>query len=798
MRRLLPLTLVLCATATPSCGDAPKPDPSAVCKAYATDDAATGARFFVMQPKVDVSTILTYADYRTWVEGLVDARVTSCLAKTKPNVIVFPEETSLVATFIGTRADGARQQTTSFGAFFQVLNAYLGPSLFYDQQFGGGLGFGEKMTLGVTDTVWRAFSETMSEVAIKSGAYVVASANVSGTIEKSTDPTLLGTLHDPDLASDYVYVAKERNVYNTAFVFSPKGDIVFQARKPYLVESEENDLQLEYGALADVRPFDLGFARIGVLTSKDAWMPDVVDRLAIQGANTFVQPEAFSGWAIEELPGDWLPDVFTQSAWSAVQKHASFRLGVVPHLTGNLFDMVFDGQAAMLVDARTGEPQQAYIGQNATGGFLTVAPWGAADDTSKSLDDRRAALRAIGQDLLPGGARANQYVTTAVAADFDPRAAFPVVASGSGSQALAASQGEQAYAAVASSGSRIVVAWEEATAGGAPQIELVASVDGGQSFSPPRVVAASSNAQHTPSVAVTADHAYVTWQEASSDRKVIRLATSTDLQSFGAPVTLDERAGGDDWLPSTVANATGTLTAYVAGESGNERIRVASTGVDGATVKLVEADATAPALPAPNTRNNQWAPHVTLDASGNATVAWADFRNYQWDVFASASTDFGASFAPAARVDDGTDQPERLDADPDVVATPQGLVYAWSDVRLRKAPAKARARNPTASAAGSLGSADASASSWSPSLATVGGTTLAAAWQDFRSLENRVYIATSTDGGGSWSADALADDPGAGDQQYRPRVADAAGSALVVWEDTRDGRRQLRYVIRKP
>ena len=317
MRRLLGPTLLLCSIVAPSCSDAPTPpDPTAVCKAYATDDAATGARIFVMQPKVDVSTMLTYADYRSWVEGLVDKQVTPCLAKTKPNVITFPEETSLVATFIGTRADGAREQSTSFGAFFQVLNSYLGPSLYYDQGFGGGLGFGEKMTLGVTDTVWRAFSETMSEVATKSGAYVVASANVSGTIDKSTDPSLVGKLSDPDLTSDYVYVAKERAVYNTAFVFSPKGDIVFQARKPYLVESEENDLQLKYGALADVRPFDMGFAKVGILTSKDAWMPDVVERLAIQGADTFLQPEAFSGWAIEEQPGDWLPDVFVQSAWS--------------------------------------------------------------------------------------------------------------------------------------------------------------------------------------------------------------------------------------------------------------------------------------------------------------------------------------------------------------------------------------------------------------------------------------------------------------------------------------------------
>jgi predicted amidohydrolase len=797
MRRLLLVFVACCALAlAPACSDGspqPPPDPTAVCKSYVLDDAASGARFFVLQPKVDVASTLTYDDYRAWIEGLVDTQVTPCLSKTKPNVIAFPEETSLVATFIGSRADGAREQTTSFGAFFQVLNAYPGPSLYYDQQFGGGLGFGEKLTLGVTDTVWRAFSETMSDVAKKSGAYVIASANVSGTIDRSTDPTLVGKLGDPDLASDYVYVAKDSAVYNTAFVFAPSGDVVFHARKPYLVESEENDLQLKYGALADVAPLDLGFAKIGILTSKDAWMPDVVDRLAIQGADTFLQPEAFSGWAIEEQPGDWLPDVFRQSAWSAVQKQGSFRVGVVPHLTGNLFDTVFDGQAAVIVDSHSGEAPAAYIGQDPTGGFLTIAPWVVPDDASQPLDQRRSALRAVGEDLLPGGARDNGYVQTAVAADVDPHAAFPVVASGTGSQALAPSQNDQSYAAAGASGTRVVVAWEEGA-----QIDFVTSADGGQTFSAPASVAASANAQHTPSVAVTSDHAYVTWQEALADRKVIRLAVSTDFATFGAPVTIDDRAGADDWVPSTVAaSGKGTLTAYVASESGNERIRVATTDEAGAGAKIVEADV-APAQPAPNTRNNQWSPSVAQDASGGVTVAWVDFRNYQWDVFASASTDFGATFAPAARVDDGTDAPERLNADPDVVATPAGLVYGWSDVRLRTIPAKARTRNPTAGAAGALGSADPSAFSWRPSLAFVAGATLVAAWQDFRGLENRVYFATSADGGATWSADAPADDPGAGDQQYRPRVVDAGGSALVVWEDTRDGRRQLRYESWKP
>ncbi|HEX7601160.1 MAG TPA: nitrilase-related carbon-nitrogen hydrolase, partial [Polyangiaceae bacterium] len=604
----LPLVApLLLAVPVTHCGSDPAPPagPTVDCREYALGGG--GARFFAMQPRIDMKTLTTQAEYRAWIDALVNERVTPCLAKDHPNVIAFPEDVALPASFLGSRAERARSQSDTFGAFFNVLAGYQNAASYYDDRLTG-LGFGEKLNLSVTDTVWRAFFETMQSVAKRTGAWVVASANASGTIETSTDDILRKRLGDPDVPSPYVYVAKDRAVYNTAFVFNPQGAIVFQAHKPYLVETEEKDLQLAYGRMRDVAPFDTGFARMGFLTSKDAWMPDVVDRLAIQGADTFIQPEAFSGWTIEELPGDWLPEVFSQSAWSATQKHGSFRAAVIPHLTGNLFDQIFDGQAAVIVD----DPgaQLGYVGMTMTG-FRALAPWAAPDPGTGSVADRRAALRDVGNALKPGGSRENQYVRTAVAADVDPRGAFPSVTAGNAgvfgaSHAVAdAAKGEQRNVAVGSDGATVLAAWED-TQGGKAQIQLSAFAAG--AFATPKPVAPGSDEQLTPSVAVSGANVWLAWTEHSATEMRVVVAHSTDGgATFGAKSTLGTPAGADEWLPQIVADGSSAWIAYVANDAENERIRVART-TDGITFTITEADAKKPAFVAPNTRNNQWSP----------------------------------------------------------------------------------------------------------------------------------------------------------------------------------------------
>ncbi|HEU4539398.1 MAG TPA: nitrilase-related carbon-nitrogen hydrolase, partial [Polyangiaceae bacterium] len=445
-----------------------------------------------------------------------------------PAVVALPENFGLAAAFIGSRGEAARAAGTSLPAFLALRQAYAGPVAHYAKTWPD-LTLQEQILLGVTDTVWRAFFDTAREIARSTGAFVVASTVASGAVEASRDRADVDALRDPDLPDvAEVYVARDRRAYNAAYVISPAGEIVARARKPYLVPSEENELTLAAGAIDEARVADVCGLRLGLVISKDAWMPDVVDRLALAGADVLVQPEAFSGWTIEEVPGDWLPDVFRQSAWAATQKHASLRGAVVPHLVGNLFDLVFDGQSAIVGDAAPGQLGFAYVGQPPQGGFLATLPWVEPDpgvaDASLSLAACRAALRATGEALLPGGARAGQYRDGVVFADLEPRAPFAVeppgppgvlgaslpIADVAGDDAAA----EQTQPAAAGDGSgRVAIAWRE-TAGGVARLRLAVSADGGVTFRALAPIAsAAAGDPIAPALAYGPAGLYLAWQE---------------------------------------------------------------------------------------------------------------------------------------------------------------------------------------------------------------------------------------------------------------------------------------------
>ena len=804
------------------CTDDPflSPGGPAVCGSYAFRDEAS-ARVFAVQPRMDPENFGSVEAYKKDLKGLVDQNIKPCLAEGRPNLIAFPEDIGLPAAFLGSRAQKARSAEFIAEALFYLADTYGAPMDHYGSIWPD-LELAEALQLGLTDTIWRAFYETMRDIAVETGAHVVASANVSGTIERSEDPAEIAALGDPeDPGSTYVYAARDRALYNTAFVFSPAGEIIARVRKPYLVQAEESDLLLTYGALREALPVDVGFAKLGVLTSKDAWMPDMVDRLAALGADVIVQPEAFSGWGIEEAPGDWLPDVFLQSGWLAVQKHGAYRYAVIPHLTGNLFEQVFDGQSAILGDATPGEAIHAYVGQPPEGGFLDVAPWVAEDDPARPLEERRALLRMAGVALTPGGSNENGYIETVVAADIDTNAnatkpRWPVEPDGEpgalGASAIVAESpsGEQVAPAIASSGpGDVFLAWQDDRSG-VPQIYLARSTDAGSTFSAAAPVAPSPNPQITPAIVATETSVYVAWQERDpiSGARILTSLSTDAGKTFAAPAPVSGASDQslDEWKPALAASfnaPAAVVIAFVSGATGNERVLCGRSTAGSLAWQITPCDGGPPAFEGINIRNNQWAPVIAAAPSGEVAVAWTDFRSYNWDIVLARSLDGGQSYSAASRIDDGTDARERIHNDPALLFAESSLIAGWTDVRLRRAYAKARvAPVPSNAIAPSsiLGSAPAESHAFRPRLAFAGAGAVVAAWQDFRARSNDIYLAVSADAGASFGPERRIDDGGPGpSEQLAPALTSLPGGEVILaWEDTRSGARRIRAVAGKP
>src|SRR5262249_20564270 len=77
-------------------------------------------------------------------------------------------------------------------------------------------------------------------------------------------------------------------------------------------------------------------------------------------------------------------------------------------MTGNFFDIVFDGQSAFAHDAQPTDRPLHFIGQDGDLGWLEIGPWVADGGTAD-----RAALRATGQALV----KSDAYLETVLGQD---------------------------------------------------------------------------------------------------------------------------------------------------------------------------------------------------------------------------------------------------------------------------------------------------------------------------------------------------------------------------------------------
>jgi hypothetical protein len=455
--------------------------------ALALDPRRRAPRVFAMQYRQGVADIVSYASFRTDIECLLKRYVLGHLARGRPNVVVFNEDIGLATAAVGTRGAPARQlfdQTHSpscasqgepcdtVAALAALTAAYAGPLAAYHARFPQMSGLGQ-VFVGATDTVVRAFLGTFASLARRYGIYLIGSADLP-SFKQSSNPLDLSTFSDPDLhpRPRSVYVATSPEVHNEVFMWGPHDvrrtgpDVlrnVVASNLKVPLTSLETELGFTPGpatgpaAATNLRPYHLPGtrARLGFATSLPAFTygspPRGVDPcsntarfymrcLNRLGANVVIQDEANPGrWTGPDGNGieQWQPLSWMASAYRAVtDPSVSFAYAVNPMMVGNLADLAFDGQSAVLqrglrrrrrqpgchyVGNRrfiAGEDQQqfrSYAGEKRA--FLAVAPW-------VTRDGPRTKLRAVGADLAPGSGSAlqDQYVETALIADLP----FPV------------------------------------------------------------------------------------------------------------------------------------------------------------------------------------------------------------------------------------------------------------------------------------------------------------------------------------------------------------------------------------
>jgi predicted amidohydrolase len=692
----------------------------------------------------------------------------------------------------------ARTATTSTGALGAVLVGYSGAVGHYQGRAVVPLDAGRLVGLAVTDTLWRALA-IFSELAAAHGVWLAVTTNVADA-ERVTDPSLIDLLVDEAEADrSFAWQATGDEVPNQTLVFGPDGTVVHRWRKAYLVPIEEatDGLALSYGSIEALRAFDFPFGRAASVISKDAWMPDVIDRLALEGTSLMLQPEAFSGWGVPHgEDAAWAPDVVKESGWAHVMRYPEMRASVLPCLSHNLAELVFDCQSTVIVAPPSFDGTGAWVGQDPDVGFAAVAPWLVLDDGLGTLEERRARIAAEGARLLPGGDLENGYAAGTVAYDLD-LARAPRRPDGAVTEVVAPSEvGEQRRPVLVWAETRPLVLFEDDRHGttriygafGEPAAD-------GFTFGEARVRVRTEGEVRMLRAAWTGDAVHLVWQEARGQDWDARYAVSADGgRSFGEPITLGSAPDAVQLVPDVAVDpADGTVwVSWIDLSDGPSRVLVARrapTDVSFGDEIAIEPPASEPYA----TRQNRWGPTIAA-RDGRVVVAWTDFRSFAWEIWGAFGDAFG--FGAPVRLDDADVPFETVHADPRAVILEDGAVLlAWTDLRERRANTDVRARRidpasvtdspPSISLASSDGLGR---PQWRPSIAFESDAVVVV-WQDLRVASNELRFALSEDGGRTFGADrAIRED---GVDRYSPAVAARGDRILVTFETLDRGPRRV-------
>ncbi len=866
-RRIVALALVLVVSTTWTTAAAAAPDRK-----------GRVVRVFAVQPRISADWLASREAYRAKLFALFDRRLRGDGAPlvqdgaddvaahlTGRDLVALPEDLGLMAVFTGSRGALGRQVTPQTGgltAAIALVAASYAPQVAYYAARHPALALRgiptRAVALALTDTFARVGVETFAELADRYDVWLEAGVNMArswrivctdrasylapptGEPCAVEDPVRVALLNSGDDAGrGYAYEATTDEPVNMALVFDPGGRLVSRQIKTYLTPLElPGGLDLVPGTVSGgLAPLRTPVGTLGIVTSKDAWMPDVVQKLDQGGVDLLIQPEFFVGDTLR-TSGMWAPDTLIASGWADVVRHPSIEALVLPEMTGNVIDVSADAQSHVVVEpgSRT-SARSALAGQPAQRGFALVAPYVVPDPAraGEPIGDRRRRLGEAGEALLPPGPPCSSASRPGPCAGGHVEGVFhadvvvarrparrPVRRRRLGhtpfsvNAPIAPSPRVQRNVALAAHGRVAYAVFEERQAG-RWRVRLARSADGGRTWSRSRALPAggAEAEQWWPAVAAGPDgRAWLVWQErggAAAPWRLRAAVTSPRGGAIGQPYAVDSPPGADhQWKPAVAAGRAGEAVVAWIDERGRTRgdARLPRAAVRVARLRPEGADAgRAMAAPAPvelaRSLEHAWAPSLAA-RGGDVVLAWLDFRDYDWDVWSAVSSDGGGSWAPPRPVGGAPAGIEALDDAPDAALTDDGPLVGFVD--WRKDDATARTPHPlydiAVAAPGDpariVDAHDgAPVASFAPALLALpaGGALLG--WQDHARGWGAIAFRRLLPGGRAGRVRRIDDRGARAGGRWRPALALAGGTVLAAWEDDRDGPRQV-FAARAP
>ena len=378
-------------------------------------------------------SVATASNYSTWFNQFNNTNLYRN-SSDDTTIIVFGELTGFTSALIGTRGQTARAQSGTIENAFSVLaKSYEKQITAYVNKYSN-ITLVTALELSLSDVMWRAFNQTFSTLARSLNATIVSST-FGPRIFKSTDRKDIELYGDPDLYPNQteVYLPLTKEIYNTAHVYAPNGNLIASRDKYHLTPSEMGLLQFTSGKLESNRIIPPNNLCIAICL--DAFYLDVLSYLDSQSCTILIQPSFNAEMWATNLPSlVWQPMDWTNGPLGLFQKTQNIRVSINPMITGNLFsDMIVDGQSSinqrLLKTTRPiNEIDGLYIGLDSVDvesikEYITVAMarWAIDDPRERNLtkQERRQLLHQYGLELAPGSKSKNEndYASTIIWAD---------------------------------------------------------------------------------------------------------------------------------------------------------------------------------------------------------------------------------------------------------------------------------------------------------------------------------------------------------------------------------------------
>ncbi len=253
-------------------------------------------------------------------------------------------------------------------------------------------------------------------------------------------------------------------------------------------------------------------------------------------------------------------------------------------------------------------------------------------------------------------------------------------------------------------------------------------------------------------------------------------------------------AGGSQSTPITISDgAGGAIVTWPDGRNGNSDIYAQRISADGTPLWTNDG------VPLCINSSDQQGPTITSDGAGGAIVAWFDWRNGNYDIYAqhilADGTPLWAVNGVAVCANPSTQQGATIAPDDS-----GGAIVAWRDHRNVNTDIyvqRISAAGAVHWTADGVALCTATGNQQAPMIVADGAGGAIVTWTDDRAGNNNIYVRRIlADGTPQWTADGVALCTESS-QQYSPTMApDDSGGAIVTWQDYRSGTNADIYVQR--